>query len=374
MRLYRTLSRVPFLSSYTGKIFFITFVATHIPLLSAACYVTLSTMPLDRALPILGVILLATLIGTAGALWALHALLAPLRATTDALRRYTEDHDVPDLPTTFSDRAGMLMRDTQAALAQLDALLQFKTRMLGVISHDARGPATSILMAAGTISNQLDQADPNVELVRSLSERVEEAVQYQLDIVDSISELARHGEGRLTLEKERGRLGAIVDATADLLRTHAERRNHTLSVTVDQPDLTLHTDLRKLEQVLSNLLSNAIKYTPKGGQVAIRTTVDAGTVTFRVSDTGNGIPDSVRHELFDAYSAEASPDVDSVGLGLWICRTFTQAMGGEIEVEDTSGDGTTFRVTFPREAVVPDGSASVYSPDAAVGNDNGADS
>lgn len=353
MRLYRALSRGIFPSSYKGKIFFITFVATHIPLLSAAGYVTLSNMPLADALPILGIILLATLVGTGGALWALHALLAPLRETTDALKMYADEHELPKLPTEFSDRAGMLMRDTQSTLEQLDALLQFKTRMLGVISHDARGPATSILMAASTISSQLDQAEPNVDLVRNLTRHVEEAVQYQLDIVDSVSELARHGEGRLTLNREQKKLGEVVTSVVDLLKAHADQRNHDVVVDIDTPDLMLDTDVRKLEQILSNLFSNAIKYTPKGGHIRVAATVTDDAVSFLVADSGNGIPETVRKELFEAYSAEAAPGVDSVGLGLWICQTFTEALGGTITVDETSEKGTTFHVRFPRTAITP---------------------
>jgi signal transduction histidine kinase len=139
----------------------------------------------------------------------------------------------------------------------------------------------------------------------------------------------------------------------DLLKAHADQRNHDVVVDIDTPDLMLDTDVRKLEQILSNLFSNAIKYTPKGGHIRVVATVTDDAVSFLVADSGNGIPETVRKELFEAYSAEAAPGVDSVGLGLWICQTFTEALGGAITVDETSEKGTTFHVRFPRTAITP---------------------
>jgi signal transduction histidine kinase len=123
---------------------------------------------------------------------------------------------------------------------------------------------------------------------------------------------------------------------------------------VDVPRLKMHTDLRKIEQILSNLVSNAIKYTPKGGTVTLAAATEDEEVVFRVSDTGNGVPQEVRDDLFAAYEGAGSPDADSVGLGLWICKTFTDVLDGTIDV-DTGPDGTTFTVRFPKDALQTDG-------------------
>ena len=354
LQLYARLSALPRPKSYIGKIFLVAFAGTHVPLLSAVLYPAFSSPEIDRALPILFVTLGATLVGTGLTLWMLYRLLAPLRLTADALQKYVDDGTAPDLPTEFADRAGRLMHNTQQTVEKLDAMLQFKNRMLGVVSHDARGPATSILMAADTISKQLDSPDPNVDLVRTLAGRVETAVNYQLDMVRSVLEVARNGEGQITIDRSTGTVGGVVEVVHENLKTHAERREHTFQTEVDAPDLGMHTDLRKIEQILSNLVSNAIKYTPKGGTVTLSATTDEQDVVFRVSDTGKGVPQEARDDLFAAYEGAGSPDADSIGLGLWICKTFTDVLDGTIDV-DTGPDGTTFTVRFPKDTLQTDG-------------------
>lgn len=350
LRIYRALSQLPAPRSYTGKIFLVAFLGTHIPLLTAVGYTALSSLAWAQAWPILKVTLGATLVGTGCTLWVLHRLLAPIRCTADAMQRYVDTHDPPNLPTQFTDRAGQLMHNTQRTLTKLSMLLAFKDRMLGVVSHDARGPASSVLMAVDAIAKQLDTGQPNMDHVRSLTEQVEHTVAYQLDVFQSMLDVARYGEGQITLSKETDQASAMMERVRHNLHMLAEDRNHHLTVRAESPDLKLHTDIGKLEQILNNLGTNALKYTPRGGTVEIVMRAD-DDIVFSVSDTGPGIPEGVRDELFDAYRADADPDTDSVGLGLWICKTFTEVLGGHIDVAETCSAGTTFVVRFPRDVL-----------------------
>lgn len=355
--LYTALSQLPWPRSYIGKIFFAAFAGTHVPLTCAVMYMVLSQFPMGQALPILGVIVGATLLGTGLALWTLYSLLAPVQKTTDALEAYVHDRTLPELPSEYEDRAGVLMRNTQRTLTHLDALLQFKSRMLGVVSHDARGSAHSILVAAEAIADQVDSGDPDIDLMRSLADHIETAVHYQLDITSSLLEVARYGEGKLTLDVTEEPLDDLIDRVARSLRTHALKRNHQFDVSFNAPhDLTLKTDVRKLEQILSNLVSNAIKYTPEGGLIRFMVTTEDDRIEFRVSDTGPGIPDGVLDDLFEAYERGEKNDEtdDSAGLGLWICRTFTDALGGRLYPESTGADGSTFVASFERDALTRD--------------------
>jgi diguanylate cyclase (GGDEF)-like protein len=124
LRLYSALSGVPFPKSYPGKVFFAAFLGTHIPLLALVAHLVRDPRvgPRERA-RILAVALVATLGGTAGTLWALHALLGPVSAASEALRRYLEQGEVPNLPTSYPDRAGRLMANVQHSVERLDAAL-----------------------------------------------------------------------------------------------------------------------------------------------------------------------------------------------------------------------------------------------------------
>ena len=355
LRVYSAFSQLPVPHSYTGKIFLVAFLGTHIPLLTAVGYTALASLTWGQAGPILQVTLGATLVGTGGTLWVLHRLLAPLRCTAEAMQRYVDTHDPPNLPTHFTDRAGQLMNNTQRTLTKLSTLLAFKDRMLGVVSHDARGPASSVLMAVDAIAKQLETDHPNMDHVRSLTEQVEHAVEYQLDVFQSMLDVARYGEGQITLHEETDQAEAMMQRVRQNLHMLAQDRNHDFTVHAETPGLHLHTDIGKLEQILNNLGTNALKYTPQGGTVEIAMHTTNDDIVFSVSDTGPGISDELRDELFDAYRADADPgtdsDANSVGLGLWICKTFTEALGGIIEVANTSSHGTTFVVRFPRSAL-----------------------
>jgi signal transduction histidine kinase len=105
-------------------------------------------------------------------------------------------------------------------------------------------------------------------------------------------------------------------------------------------------------RITSNLLSNAHKYTPPGGQIEVKLTLDNTHLTFSVSDNGIGIPAEELPWLFEPYH-RASVAIDSStpgsGLGLAITKALVELMGGTISVESTIGVGSKFTVTLPVE-------------------------
>lgn len=127
LRFYGWLSKLPYLNSYKAKIMLIAFIGIHIPLifLIIFCLIRLATVPGSLKLQIVGIALLATLLGTGAALWALHALLAPIIATSRALQTYKNEQILPDLPTYFEDEAGSLMASVVSSLEQLDELIYY---------------------------------------------------------------------------------------------------------------------------------------------------------------------------------------------------------------------------------------------------------
>jgi diguanylate cyclase (GGDEF)-like protein len=125
LRLYRALSRAPFPKSYLGKVFLAAFLGTHVPLLALLAYLArFRRFGLRATLRILSVTVPATLGGTAMTLWAIHALSAPVALASTALRRYLGSGELPDLPTSYTDRAGRLMADVQNAVERLDAAMK----------------------------------------------------------------------------------------------------------------------------------------------------------------------------------------------------------------------------------------------------------
>nr|MBA2749790.1 EAL domain-containing protein [Tatlockia sp.] len=123
--LYSALSKVPYLNSYKGKIMLIAFLGTHVPLLSLLIYFVISvSFPIDIKVRVIAIALIATLLGTALTLYALHNLLAPVTLTFLAMRHYLNNRQLSSLPTNFTDEAGILMADTFHTLKKLDEVIE----------------------------------------------------------------------------------------------------------------------------------------------------------------------------------------------------------------------------------------------------------
>jgi len=124
--LYSVLSKFTYFNSYKGKIMLVAFLGTHVPLLSLLIYFVSSiSFTIDVKVRVIAIALLATLIGTALTLYALHNLLAPITLTFLALRHYLNSRQLPNLPTNFTDEAGILMADTAYTLKKLDEIIEY---------------------------------------------------------------------------------------------------------------------------------------------------------------------------------------------------------------------------------------------------------
>ncbi len=124
LRGYARLARLLFPKSYSGKLFLLAFVATHVPLVVLVAYLLLAAdLSFAAAAPVLLIALVATLVGTAGALLGLWLLLAPVAAASQALRAYRRAGVRPELPTGLEGEAGRLLADVQETLTELDAAL-----------------------------------------------------------------------------------------------------------------------------------------------------------------------------------------------------------------------------------------------------------
>ncbi|BBD57520.1 hypothetical protein NIES2109_02870 [Nostoc sp. HK-01] len=123
--LYSSLAKLSLLKkSYTAKIMSVAFLGTHVPLLTLLfCFVTSNSYSWEMTIRVLLIALLATLIGTAATLYALHYLLAPVIVTSAALQDYFHTKKLPELPTEYADEAGTLMADTSQTLHKLDELI-----------------------------------------------------------------------------------------------------------------------------------------------------------------------------------------------------------------------------------------------------------
>lgn len=224
-----------------------------------------------------------------------------------------------------------------------------KSRLMAVLAHDLRTPLVAMLGGLDLLREHLGQPPQ-----KRMLHRLKDDGHGMLTLIDDVLELARLGAGEARLRPEPFAPIELLTQIGDLVRPSAER--HGTEVVVQMDDLPmLRGDIASLRRVLLNFATNAVKAT-RGGSVRLSATLGpAGavgrTVTFAVTDTGCGIaPDDIPRLFRDFGMLERdSTGADGTGLGLAICRRLATAMGGEVGVESTLGEGSRFwlRVTLP---------------------------
>jgi signal transduction histidine kinase len=149
-------------------------------------------------------------------------------------------------------------------------------------------------------------------------------------------------------------LAGLALSTAEQMRLMAEDRDVDIDLSALK-SAVVWGDRARLKQIIVNLLDNAIRFTPRGGEVALRTASDDSGSVLEISDTGIGIPAASLPHVFDRFyrvDAARSREDGGAGLGLSIVRSICTAHGAEVDVESRPRVGSTFRVRFFRRSIV----------------------
>jgi signal transduction histidine kinase len=177
-----------------------------------------------------------------------------------------------------------------------------------------------------------------------------ESGRHLLSLINDILDLSKIEAGRMELELAAFDVPGAIENALALVRERALRGGISLRRDIDRSVGVIRADERKVKQVLLNLLSNALKFTPEGGCVDVRATVDDRGVEVSVIDTGVGIAPGDQEAVFEEFRQVGAADktVEGTGLGLALTRKFVELHGGRIWVTSQVGAGSTFTFTIPR--------------------------
>ncbi len=241
-------------------------------------------------------------------------------------------------------------------LAQLNMRLyemnRLKSDFLANMSHELRTPLNSII----GFSEVLQGIDTLNDKQKRYAHNIQKSGRVLLDMINDILDLAKIEAGKMDLRLTEFRIGTLVSAQCDMVRSLSEEKNIDLKVDI-QPDLpVMFQDQWKIQQVMLNLLSNAIKFTPEGGRITVRIQRLADQrLELSVADTGVGIAEEDREIIFEKFrqSGQAIGDNNltrehsGTGLGLSIVKELCKLLGGEITFVSELGRGSTFTVRLP---------------------------
>lgn len=232
-----------------------------------------------------------------------------------------------------------------ARMAELERL---KSQFLRLASHELRTPLT-IVRGYLSMFQEGVFGDLSVEAQRVLPTISSRVAQMNL-LIDQMLDAARLEDSRLVISVRDVRADQVVQkvvAEFDGLRRAGQR------LIVENPggELTVLADPDKLETIIANLVSNAIKYSPGGGDIRCLLESDAEVATISVADQGIGIARADLDKLFTRFGRLERPEtahIEGTGLGLFLCRELAHLQDGDISVESTLGQGTTFNLRLPR--------------------------
>ncbi|MGG6241191.1 histidine kinase [Nodosilinea sp. AN01ver1] len=237
---------------------------------------------------------------------------------------------------------------------ELEAQLRFKDRIIAMMAHDLRNPLTAASIAIETLElgyapNQARTLTLKPELTGQLLKHAKTQIRAINRMITDILKAARGASMELQLVPQELDLSALCLEVVDAFQNRLHEKQQVITTEIPQDLPTVYADGTQVKRVITNLLDNAIKYTPQRGKVAIvalhRTTQK---VQVSVADTGPGIPAENCDKIFEeSYRLQRDVTQEGYGLGLALCQRIVRAHYGQIWVDSSPGEGSSFYFTLP---------------------------
>ena len=229
----------------------------------------------------------------------------------------------------------------------LDASSRRKDVFLSTLSHELRNPLAPLSNAVDLI-RMAAPAAPGLDYPLQVIERQVDSLRR---LVDDLLDLSRIGAGKIDLKKEPIALQEIVRRAMETAGPFLRGRNHQIEELLPPAPMVVEADPDRLVQVFVNLLNNAGKFTPEGGSIWIKGTVEDQEAVIHIKDTGVGIPPELMPRLFELFTQAESSRMRSeggLGIGLSLVKNLVTLHGGSVQAKsDGPSKGSEFTVRLP---------------------------
>lgn len=226
---------------------------------------------------------------------------------------------------------------------------RLKSAFLANMSHEIRTPLNAIVGFSSLLAetNEVEERKMYMSIVEKNNELL-------LNLISDILDISKIEAGTIDFTEAWVELPQLC---REVITTFEQKNtNEAVELRFDEssPQLAIYSDKNRITQVLSNFMTNALKFTAEGSITISYALENGNQVRFRVTDTGKGIPPEKQQEVFQRF-AKLDSFVQGAGLGLSICQSLVERMGGQIGVESREeGEGSSFWFTHP------------YTPEAEI--------
>lgn len=244
-------------------------------------------------------------------------------------------------------------RDLTEARVQAETASRAKSDFLASVSHELRTPLTAILGYADLLDSHIGGT-----LTATQTEHVNRIVAgtwHLIKIIDEILSFSRAEAQKYELVLERVNVCDVAHQATALLEALVREKGLEFDVRVPNTPVMVHTDALRLRQILLNVIGNAVKFTDRG-RVSVDMRESGTWLTVVVSDTGPGIPPHMHRAVFEPFVQADQSNTrkkGGTGLGLALSRKLAELLGGELTLEKSDANGTTFMLRLPMQSVEP---------------------
>ena len=276
-------------------------------------------------------------------------LMRDIEAVRDGLRRVGEgsrdvvmETEAQDEIAELADAANRMTAQLGEREAERDMAERARRELIAAVSHDLRTPLTSLRLLSDAVEDDLVDPETRSRYLAQMSVHLGSLSA----LIDDLFELSRLEAGDIQWSMQQVALDELVRETVEAMRSQAVQGKVEVRAEVNGLLAPARANPEKLQRVLFNLIQNAIRHTPADGSVTVCAETNGGHVEVEVADTGVGIDEAERDQVFEPFFRGGEGKARSgegTGLGLTICRAIVEAHGGKIWLADSK---VGFRVRF----------------------------
>jgi two-component system OmpR family sensor kinase len=234
--------------------------------------------------------------------------------------------------------------------ARLAEAIAARDALLAVAGHELRNPMTPILGRVEMLKRLVSKPGFEPERVQKSLEQIEWLIGQYMKRATTLLDISRITSGKLALNSVPVNVCGLVRQVVENFRPIAEHAGCHLTSDLPDTELVVMGDTLALEEIIDNLVSNAIKY-GRGKPITVSAKNDAGAghINLHVQDGGPGISAADQARIFERFerAVPQGQHKGGFGVGLWVVRQLTEAMGGQIEIVSNPGAGSRFCVSIP---------------------------